>query len=470
MSTMSAAEYLASTNFKSMVEWLTAEVLFNRPEDPLAYVQKAVSAKLQARGSAPYSAKDNDTYLQETYEDPSIVAAAPAAAGAGASDSYDDEVLTQRLALLEKVISASRAIAMELNPLEANKTIISECCNIIEADRATLFRLDEESKELELLVAEGAKSIRVPLGTGIAGTVGATGEVINIPDAYADSRFDSSHDSATGYKTQSILCAPVRDGLDRIVGVIQAINCAHGPFNDIDQEIITVLAAQAGVALKNAELYQESVRSREKVRSLLEIIKAMHSNLGINSLMFTITTRAHKMVDADRCTFFIANHNTNELWAMQGEVDIRIPIDKGIAGAVATTQEIINIPDAYSDDRFNQDIDKASGYRTRSILCMPLIGTAEKVVGVIQVINKGSGAFNDDDIDMMASFLTMAAPIIENSQLFQTVAAKTEEEGTEFSGKSLLSPLARAGSHKAMPGPVIEEGDEEEEESDEDEE
>ena len=73
----------------------------------------------------------------------------------------------------------------------------------------------------------------------------------------------------------------------------------------------------------------------------------MHNDLGINSLMFTITQRAHSLVDADRCTFFMVNHTAKELWSMQGELDIRIPIDKGIAGAVATMGKLINIPDAY---------------------------------------------------------------------------------------------------------------------------
>ena len=273
----------------------------------------------------------------------------------------------------------------------ATENIISECCSILEADRATLFKLDPSGKELELMVAEGAKSIFLPVGQvrdtaakacptllscrslfrvcgiacycfsfcfllsvcllwcwqGIAGTVAATGEVINIPDAYEDARFDSSHDKATGYRTKTILCAPVKDGSGRIVGVIQAINRAGGAFTAVDQEILGILAAQAGIALRNAELYHMSVRSREKVRALLEIIKAMHSDLGINSLMFTITQRTHTIVDADRCSFFLVNHAKQELWMLQGDVDLRIPMSKGIVGAVATSGHVVNIPDAY---------------------------------------------------------------------------------------------------------------------------
>ena len=104
---------------------------------------------------------------------------------------------------------------------------------------------DESGKELELMVAEGAKSIKLPVGQGIAGSVAATGGTINIADAYKDSRFDRSHDQATGYTTKTILCAPVKDGSGRTVGVIQAINKAGGAsFTPVDEEILVILATQ----------------------------------------------------------------------------------------------------------------------------------------------------------------------------------------------------------------------------------
>ena len=227
----------------------------------------------------------------------------------------------------------------------------------------------------------------------------------------------------------------------------------------------------------------QSRRSQEKVRALIEVIKSMYSNLGINSLMFTITQRAPALVDAERCTFFLANHKSKELWAMQGDVDIRIPIDKGIAGAVATSGKMITIKDAYEDERFNQAFDKKSGFRTRQILCMPLLGSARgasaaagaaaagsasgpQVVGVIQLINKSGtlAAFSDEDIEIVNTFLTLAAPILEASDLFQSKQSKTkaEESGEEFSGGSVTR--AKPARDAAPAAPIIEEGDEEEEE------
>jgi adenylate cyclase len=306
------------------------------------------------------------------------------------------------------------------------------------------------------------------VGKGIAGTVGATGQLINIPDAYADPRFDPRHDKATGYRTKSILCCAVCDAGGNIVGVVQAINkLGDGVFTETDEEVINILAAQAGISLQNTRIVKMMSRSKEKVSGTLEIIKAMHSDLGINSLIFTITERAHTIVDADRCTLFIADHHSKELWSIQGEINIRFPIDRGIAGAVATTAETINIPDAYEDKRFNPAFDKKSGYRTKCILAMPILGADGVVVAVIQLINKVESAsetfFTEEDEAIISSFVGIAGPIIQNSQLFQR--SHDAEEGSEFSGRTktlVKKPMS-------TPAVIMEADEEEEDEDDEDE-
>ena len=232
--------------------------------------------------------------------------------------------------------------------------------------------------------------------------------------------------------------------------------------------MMTILSTQAGIALKNADLFNQMETSRAKFRSLLDIIVAMQSDMGTNSLIFTMTQRAPTVVGADRCTIFLVDKENKELWAMQGEVNIRIPINAGIAGEVATGGETVNIPDAYEDSRFNQEVDRRSGYRTRSILCMP-IKAGKEVVGVIQLLNKDYGPFNDEDEEVMSCFLGIAGPILKSSKLFRGVNKKSnkkDDEGQkEFPGSGGQRP-ERDESHKAAMMPAFGEGEEEEEEED----
>ena len=360
-----ASEYLTRHNFRTLVEYLTAETILNRPDDPYTFLRDLLDDKISTREpSRGYRPEDTTEYVKQCYVSASesadetgrIHPKARSSSGMAAAVG-DKETMATRLLLLEKLIKASRAMAMQLDPFKATEIIVHETCELIDCDRATLFTVDEQKQELVLMVAEGAKAIRLPVGKGIAGSVAATGSLANIPDAYKDSRFDSNFDSETGYKTNTILAAPVTNGAGRIVGVIQAINHYEGgadragkspcPFTDVDEEVLGILAAQAGIALHNATLYNSMERESAKVRALLDIIKSMHSNLGINSLMFTITQRAHSLVEADRCTLFLIDDHKQELWSLQGEVNIRIPVGKGIAGGVAKSGDVVNIPDAY---------------------------------------------------------------------------------------------------------------------------
>ncbi|MBN1209640.1 MAG: GAF domain-containing protein [Myxococcaceae bacterium] len=137
--------------------------------------------------------------------------------------------------------------------------IIYEASKVVEADRCSLFILDRERNELWSKVAQGSKNeIRLPVGSGIAGQVASGGAVINIPDAYADERFNRSFDVSSGYRTQTILCVPMRDANGEVTGVIQALNKRGGRvFDAEDEELLLALGAQAAGAIENALLHEE---------------------------------------------------------------------------------------------------------------------------------------------------------------------------------------------------------------------
>ena len=105
--------------------------------------------------------------------------------------------------------------------------------------------------------------------------------------------------------------------------------------------------------------------------------------------------------DAERCTVYLVDHRTNELYARVAQrttVEIRLPIGHGIAGAVAKTGETINVPDAYADPRFDRNIDVRSGFRTKNLLVVPVWSSdGKRAIGVIQVLNKRSGTFERPD-------------------------------------------------------------------------
>ena len=131
-----------------------------------------------------------------------------------------------------------------------------------------------------------------------------------------------SADKASGYRTTTILCMPIKSLDGDIIGVLQAINKKDGTFGTVDEEVMSMLSMQAGIAMQNAIHYRNAESARDKFRSLLDIIRAMQGELGVNSLIFTITQRTIRVVEADRCTLYLVDNVQKGLFAMQGEVKI----------------------------------------------------------------------------------------------------------------------------------------------------
>ena len=164
---------------------------------------------------------------------------------------------------------------------------------------------------------------------------------------------------------------------------------------------------------------------REEVR-ILEVSHDLAGELNLDTLLRRIIGATTELLDADRSTLLLHDPKTNELWSRVAEGlttrEIRMPATQGIAGAVQTTGKTENIDDPYADPRFNQAIDRQTGYRTRSILCMPIVNKAGKVLGVTQVLNKrNSTRFSIKDEARLGAFTAQIAVALENAQLFEDV-------------------------------------------------
>ena len=164
---------------------------------------------------------------------------------------------------------------------------------------------------------------------------------------------------------------------------------------------------------------------RDEVR-MLEVTHSLSGELKLEALIQRIMQATTELLDADRSTLFVYDPKTDELWSSYAAgletKQIRIPSSAGIAGAVFTTGKVENVVDAYEDPRFNQSVDRATGYRTRSMLCMPIVSKAGARIGVTQVLNKRNGAvFTPKDESRLRAFTAQIAVSLENAQLFDEV-------------------------------------------------
>lgn len=171
--------------------------------------------------------------------------------------------------LIEKVNKAAELVNSNLKIDEVLQNIVNVACDLTHADRGTLYMVDKDKKELWSKIALGNefKEIKLKLGEGIAGYVAESGEILNIDDVQSDSRFTSRFDKSSGYVTKSMLCYPIRNKNDEVVGVLQLLNSKNNNFSKVDEEFLKALSTHAALALQNAELV-EKLLSTERVSSL----------------------------------------------------------------------------------------------------------------------------------------------------------------------------------------------------------
>jgi HD-GYP domain-containing protein (c-di-GMP phosphodiesterase class II) len=163
-------------------------------------------------------------------------------------------------ARFKAVLEVAKALIRERDLDTLLQRILHEATRVVDADRGSLFLVDEAAGQLWTKIAQGigsGKEIRIPIGKGIAGHVAKTGEIVNLADAYADPRFNRTVDTQTGYRTRCLLAVPMMDMRGHVVGVLQMLNKRHETFTNEDADVLVALGGQAAAAIDNARLYDE---------------------------------------------------------------------------------------------------------------------------------------------------------------------------------------------------------------------
>ena len=183
---------------------------------------------------------------------------------------------------------------------------------------------------------------------------------------------------------------------------------------------------------------------RDPLISLLKIGQTVAAETNIDVLLKVIAEETKAAIQADRCSVFLYEKENNVLWSKvalgMNSQEIRFPADKGLAGHVVKTGETINIKNAYIDERFNKEIDLQTGYKTTTILCMPIKNLNQDIIGAFQVLNKLNGFFTEEDEDLLIAIGSSAGIALENAQLFKRQQEMLMEQKQIFA--SFIDTLA----------------------------
>ncbi|MBA3394024.1 MAG: GAF domain-containing protein [Deltaproteobacteria bacterium] len=342
----------------------------------------------------------------------------------------------KKIALVQE-ISRALSQAGDLDTLLA--LIMAKVQELMEADRSTLYLLTDDGRYLWSKVVQGGErvEIRLEVGDGIAGWVAQTHEIVNIPDAYADQRFQPSVDLKSGYRTRSILAVPMRGALGGLVGVLQVLNKQDGPFTTPDEELLVALASQAAIAIDNARLYhsllaqnQELSRARRdlerrtrELNALYEVEKELSAALDLDDLLSRILAQAINVLGGGAGSIALSEPGGElRFRTVQGPaapklIERTLPYGTGLLGWAIAHRSPLIVDDPQSDPRHAADVAKESGVSPQHLMIAPLV-EGDDVIGGIEIIDQrraardGDGPWGDDDLKLLVLIAAQTASAI----------------------------------------------------------
>lgn len=336
----------------------------------------------------------------------------------------------------ERTVRALRDVGLALGSTldldQLLELILGKIAELLEADRATLYLLDEQRQRLlsRIIIGDEAKSIELPVGSGIAGHVAKFGQTLRIKDAYRDRRFSRHWDEMTGYRTRSILAAPMKNHVGRTIGVIQILNKrpllrglnghdeasvpeSHEEFSQYDEELLTALSTQAAVSIDNSRLFlsviqknMQLVETKEQLehrvqdlKLLFELESSMARASSFSDLAKAVVSEAARacgaeaggmMVDEGEEGVFLyfvdtskgKNPTVKRVGVRRGE---------GILGVAMRTNEAQHLPPSNAT-RLNgppvsSRVGTVLGISVKSAIAMPLEGSDDQPIGALALYN-----------------------------------------------------------------------------------
>ena len=436
---------------------------------------------LRGRANPPYFSKSDEVALKAVT--PFAIRSISCSVSPAIVTEHLNEYQQRLTALLEVAEALSGVLDLEqLIPL-----IMDRSCVLLNAERCSLFLVDPIKKELVTRFAGGmSKAIRIPIGKGIVGTTATTGEIVNIPDAYKDKRFDPSVDKKTGFRTVSILALPIYNNRGEIAGVTEMINRKDGgAFDEDDIKLMMGFNVFCGISLDNAKLYNASLDLARQLRTFVDISTQLNQKSTIRASIENILENARGIVNATRATLYLCSAD-NEITLLvtvgeppkngieyatqavaqkdiitisteerrsstsnsqrvstgssrngQGEslneainriLDNPSELEKlaGISASSSTSDAGIRGSRVLKAFENPNDLESEMITSTEQVCCLPLFNSESKIIGVMELAS--NQRIMSEDIKLLESFAIFSAVSIERSHL-KDIATLGDQEG-----------------------------------------
>lgn len=329
----------------------------------------------------------------------------------------------------QRVSAALREVGIALGTTfdldDLLELILGKLTELVDADRATLYLLDEAHDELvsRMVVGEQVRSIRMKVGHGIAGLVAKTGQALRVRDAYTDPRFERDWDILTGYRTRSILAAPLKNHVGRTIGVIQILNKRGADeFTNEDENILSALSTQAAVAIDNSRLFLSLIQKNKQLLDtkgelerrlrdlslLFELERATGRATSLEELARALLGLSAKATEARGAALLVAEEESGDLVqyvhdvaAPEALTRIGVKAGEGLLATAMSRGELLRVKAGARSPYWHERVEGRLPFAVDSALVLPLEGEDAPLGAVALFGTADSRAFTGEDESLM---------------------------------------------------------------------
>jgi PAS domain S-box-containing protein len=335
-------------------------------------------------------------------------------------------------ASLELLYHISREIATTIDLPTLIERILSLSIQNIGAQNGSILVVDEGGNPVTSaliingkLVQTSIEEMRITLDEGLAGWVLRHRRAALIPDTSKDERWLQRPDDAEGATgAKSVISVPFL-ARDQAVGVITLVQSRTDFFQTGHQALIQAIADQSAIAVLNARFHTDTLRKARVMTALAESAMAITASLDSGEVLQRILDQISQAFDTQAVSLAMLEKDKKTLTycastsdAEHSPVGLQLEMGNGIAGWVAEHQQGIVIRNAYEDERFYQDFDEKTGFKTCAVACVPMFSEGE-IIGVLEAINPVQGRFDPDALQVLQGISSLAGTAIRHARLFE---------------------------------------------------
>lgn len=344
-----------------------------------------------------------------------------------------EELRIQTLIQQDLVESIRDLLINTKNTTDLLKVLLEIILQTHKCEAGAIILLDSKHHVLHFKTASGEKQHEIQKlelceGQGFAGWVISHNTPILSNEPANDPRWCRSISARVQFETRNIVCCPLRFH-NRTIGALQLINKISEPFTEADVESLLQIGPEIALSLHHLQILENTFEKNARFEQIMKTSQLLTTTFKVDTVLKESMDMILNIIEAEGCSLFTYEidgflhlqiaKNRAALKQPLPEANFRLKVGQGIAGEVAEERKPMLIPDAQNDSRFDTRMDNALGYKTRTIMCVPML-VQDRLIGVIEAINKQTNTqFTLQDLEYFQLLANHIAVALENASLVE---------------------------------------------------